>query len=178
MWKVNDSFQNCWNWFLSILFQFLVKSINPYRTGNLSLPSMSPSLILPSHSQTRPGISLCSLPILSLPGRGLFLVSWHNADTGLFHLILSCKSWIFYGSFTVHCTGALSVTEEDLKKKCMQFLQLINWIGLFADSGKIAPNLLTETIFNRPSVAKAILQSSPSLSSNIIQTLPILSRKS
>ena len=41
-----------------------------------------------NHSQTRLGISLCSLPILSLPGRGVFPVSWHTADTGNLHMIL------------------------------------------------------------------------------------------
>ena len=70
-------------------------SFNPNRTGNLSLlllwfvsAQQAPLPVPANHSQTRPGISLCSLPILSLPGRGLFPVSWHNADTGLLHLIL------------------------------------------------------------------------------------------
>ena len=70
-------------------------SFNPNRTGNLSLlllwfvsAQQAPLPVPADHSQTRPGISLCSLPILSLPGRGLFPVSWHTADTGLLHLIL------------------------------------------------------------------------------------------
>ena len=70
-------------------------SINTNRTGNLFLlllwyvsAQQAPLPVPGNHSQTRPGISLCSLPILSLPGRGLFLVSWHNVDTGLLHLIL------------------------------------------------------------------------------------------
>ena len=70
-------------------------SFNPNRTGNLSLlllwlvsAQQAPLPVPANHSQTRPGISLCSLPILSLPGRGLFPVSWHNTDTGLLHPIL------------------------------------------------------------------------------------------
>ena len=70
-------------------------SFNPNRTGTLSLlllwfvSAQQPPLPVPAnHSQRRPGISLCFLPIMSPPGRGLFLVSWHNADTGLLHLTL------------------------------------------------------------------------------------------
>ena len=41
-----------------------------------------------NHSQTRPGIFRCCLPLLPLPGWGLFPVSWHNTDIGLLHLVL------------------------------------------------------------------------------------------
>ena len=70
-------------------------SFNPNRTRNLFLlllwfvsAQQAPIHVPLNHSQTRPWISLCSLLILSLPGRGLSPVSWHNADTGLLHLIL------------------------------------------------------------------------------------------
>ena len=38
-------------------------------------------LFLFSQSNQGPGISLCSLPRLSLQDRGLFLVRWHYKDT-------------------------------------------------------------------------------------------------
>ena len=41
-----------------------------------------------NHSNTRPGISLCSRPRLSLQSKGLFLVRWQCGDTGLLDPIL------------------------------------------------------------------------------------------
>ena len=53
-----------------------------------SLLNRPHSLFLFEHSGTRPGISLCSWPRLSLPSKGLFLVRWQCGDTGLLHPIL------------------------------------------------------------------------------------------
>ena len=89
--------------FSSPLFQFLVMLQTGPGTSlcscsGLSLPSRPHSLFLVTiPKQDQESLSAPSLPIQSLQGWGLFLVSWHNADTGLLHLILVLQITVLVG---------------------------------------------------------------------------------
>ena len=98
--------------------------------SGLSLPSRTPLPVPAIHSQTRPGISLFSLLILSLPGwassRSVGTMQTQDCYTESW----SCKSWIFYGNFTVRWGPILKVFPNDFIQTC-RFFSLNLWHCLY-----------------------------------------------
>ena len=108
IYRVNYGLKNCQRWLFFHLFKFPIQ-LNQSEQDWKILSALSidcfcqqgPLPVPVTPFGTRPEVSLCSRPRLSLPSKGSSRSSGSVQTQDCYSQSCSCESWIFYGNFTV-----------------------------------------------------------------------------